>query len=133
MAVAKTILIVDDDREIVDGLKLVLEDRGYCVITAYDGDAGLTMAVNDRPDVVILDMLMPKKSGFLVLDALKMRSAGSPKVMMMTANEGDRHRAYAELLGVDDYLNKPFPLDTFLQRVEQLCPAPIEKPAAPEQ
>ncbi len=127
MAVAKTILIVDDDREIVDGLKLVLEDRGYCVITAYDGDAGLTKAVNEQPDVVILDMMMPKKSGFLVLDALKLRSAASPKVMMMTANEGDRHRAYAELLGVDDYLNKPFPLDTFLQRVEQLCPAPNAK------
>ena len=60
------------------------------------------MAERSRPDLVIVDMMMPKKSGFLVLEGLKSKGAG-PKVIMMTANEGSRHRAYAEMLGADDY------------------------------
>jgi DNA-binding response OmpR family regulator len=121
MALAKTILIVDDDREFVRGLKLVMEGRGYRVIFAHDGDAGLTMAERERPDLVLVDMMMPKKSGFLVLESLK-RKDHAPKVIMMTANEGARHRAYAEMLGVDDYLRKPFAIDKLLESVQNLCP-----------
>jgi DNA-binding response OmpR family regulator len=124
MAPAKTILIVDDDREIVHGLRLVLEARGYRVVIAYDGAAGLVAAEKERPDLVIVDMMMPKKSGFLVLEGLKSKGAG-PKVIMMTANEGSRHRAYAEMLGVDDYLRKPFAMDKFLDSVGQHCPLQI--------
>lgn len=122
MAPPKTILLVDDDREIVHGLQTVLESRGYRVLTAHDGHAGLVLAESALPDLVVLDMMMPKKSGILVLDALKSGSAAKPKVIMMTANEGSRHRAYAEMLGADDYLRKPFPLDHFLASVERLCP-----------
>jgi DNA-binding response OmpR family regulator len=121
MAAAKTILIVDDDREIVRGLQIVLEGHGYRVVTAHDGDAGMNVASTERPDLVIVDMMMPKKSGFLVIEALK-KNDGGPKVIMMTANEGMRHKAYAELLGADDYLHKPFGMDTFLESVQQLCP-----------
>jgi DNA-binding response OmpR family regulator len=121
MSAAKTILIVDDDREIVRGLQLVLEGRGYRVVIAHDGDAGLLVAGQERPDLVIVDMMMPKKSGFLVIEALKNRS-DAPKVIMMTANEGARHRAYAEVLGVDDYFRKPFGMDKLLASVQQLCP-----------
>lgn len=121
MAAEKTILIVDDDRELVHGLQSVLETKGYRVVTAYDGSAGLNAASDEGPDLVIVDMMMPKKSGFLVLEGLKSKSNG-PKVIMMTANEGNRHKAYAEMLGVDDYLRKPFALDTLLDCVKQLCP-----------
>lgn len=131
MAPAKTILIIDDDRDIVQGLRLVLEGRGYRVLTAYDGAAGLVAAEKERPDLVIVDMMMPKKSGFLVLEGLKSKGA-SAKVIMMTANEGSRHRAYAKMLGVDDYLRKPFAMDKFLDSVSQHCPlAPEAEPAKP--
>ena len=122
MAVTKTILIIDDDREIVHGLKAVLETKGYRVVTAFDGVAGLLAADEERPDLVIVDMMMPKKSGFLVLEALKCKDAVTPKVIMMTANEGSRHRAYAEMLGVDDYLRKPFAMDKFLESILRVCP-----------
>ncbi|MBI3821517.1 MAG: response regulator transcription factor [Planctomycetes bacterium] len=124
-----TILIIDDDREIVQGLRSVLETRGYRVVTAHDGAAGLSVAGQEQPDLVIVDMMMPKKSGFLVLEGLKSRDAVKPKVVMITANEGSRHKAYAEILGVDDYLRKPFPMDKLLTSVQQLCPLDAEKSA----
>jgi DNA-binding response OmpR family regulator len=122
----KTILIIDDDRDIVAGLKSVLEAGGYRVFTAFDGAAGLNAAEREHPDLVIVDMMMPKKSGFRVLEGLKTKSRSS-KVIMMTANEGTQHRAYAEVLGVDDYLNKPFAMDKLLGSVQRLCP-PGETP-----
>ena len=122
MADAKTILLVDDDRDILGNLQSVLEAKGYRVLTAPDGDAGLALAKSARCDVIVVDMMMPKKSGFLVLDSLKSRGPASPKVIMMTANTGARHRAYAEMLGVDDYLRKPFGMDQFLASVARLCP-----------
>ena len=127
MTAAKTILIVDDDREIVQGLRTVLESKGYRVVTAHDGDAGLKQAGKEKPDLVLVDMMMPKKSGFLVLEGLK-RDVPALKVIMMTANEGSRHRAYAEMLGVDDYLRKPFAMDKLLDSVATHCPL---EPAAP--
>jgi DNA-binding response OmpR family regulator len=73
--------------------------------------------------------MMPRKSGFLVLEKLKARKESAPKVIMITANEGVRHRAYAEMLGADDYLRKPFEMAKLLEAVERLCPLP--QPAPP--
>lgn len=129
MTAAKTILIVDDDRELVQGLRLVLQAKGYRIAAAHDGADGLTSAANEHPDLVIVDMMMPKKSGFLVLEGLKSKDKSHPRVIMMTANEGSRHRAYAEMLGVDDYLRKPFAMDKLLESVQRLCPIePTESP-----
>ena len=125
MAQAKTILIVDDDKDLVQGLQLVLEGRGYRVAKAHDGVAGLAAAERELPDLVVVDMMMPKKSGFLVLEGLKTKNPGL-KVIMMTANEGARHRAYAEMLGVDDYLRKPFAMDKFLESIGRFCPLESE-------
>ncbi len=122
MACAKTILLIDDDRELLGSLQAVLETKGYRVLTAHDGQSGMTLAESARPDLVVVDMMMPKQSGFLVLGKLKANRAAGPKVIMMTANEGSRHRAYAEFLGVDEYLRKPFALDLFLACVQRLCP-----------
>ena len=72
--------------------------------------------------MVVVDMMMPKKSGFFVLDILKRRPGGGPPVIMVTANEGARHRAYAQKLGVDDYFTKPFAMEELLASVHRLCP-----------
>lgn len=122
MAATKTILLVDDDQEILYAMRAVMENKGYRVLTASDGNAGLNVAEREKPDLVIVDMMMPKKSGFLVLEKLKGRKQELPRVIMITANEGGRHRAYAEMLGVDDYIRKPFAMDRLLDSVRKLCP-----------
>jgi CheY-like chemotaxis protein len=96
MSAKKTVLLVDDDNEIIESMRTVLESKGYRVIIARDGNAGLTVAEHENPDLVILDMMMPKKSGFLVLEKLKGRPGGLIPTIMITGNEGSRHRAYAE-------------------------------------
>ena len=115
---AKTILLVDDDNEIIESMRTVLESRGYRVIVARDGNAGLTVAERENPDLIILDMMMPKKSGFLVLEKLKGRPGGLIPTIMITGNEGSRHRAYAEMLGVRDYIRKPFAMEKLVRSAE---------------
>ena len=119
--VAKThrVLVVDDDAEIIDTVQFALKQKGYEVLIARDGNQGLAMAEKDAPDLVILDMMMPKRSGFLVLEKLK-TLGNEVKVIMITANEGSRHKAYAEMLGVHEYLRKPFAMDKLLECVERL-------------
>lgn len=123
MSTAPRILIMDDDAEIIESLQAILESRGYRVVTARDGSTGLEMAEADPPDLLILDMMMPKKSGFLVLEKLRTRPEGLIPTIMMTGNEGSRHRAYAEMLGVKDYLRKPFPLDKLLNAIREALTA----------
>src|SRR4051812_38158797 len=67
MPAQKTVLLVDDDTDIIESMRTVLEGRGYRVMVARDGNAGLTVAERENPDLIVLDMMMPKKSGFLVL------------------------------------------------------------------
>ncbi|MDE2506463.1 MAG: response regulator transcription factor [Planctomycetota bacterium] len=117
---AKTILLVDDDPEIIDSMRLALENRGFRILVARDGNMGLTVAERENPDLLILDMMMPKKSGFLVLEKLKSRPGGLLPTIMITANEGSRHRAYAEMLGVRDYIRKPFALEKLVRAVEKI-------------
>ena len=78
------------------------------------------MAEKDEPDLVVLDMMMPKRSGFLVLEKLRRSRPVPMKVIMITANEGSRHKAYAEMLGVDDYIRKPFAMDRLLASIDKL-------------
>ena len=116
----KRILLVDDDAEIVESLRLALESNGYTVLVARDGNQGLALSERENPDLVILDMMMPKRSGFLVLEKMR-RTRDTPlRVIMITANEGSRHKAYAEMLGVDDYIRKPFPMDRLIDSVKRL-------------
>ena len=116
----KRILLVDDDNEIVESMRTVLESRGYEILVARDGNQGLVMAEKDGPDLVVLDMMMPKRSGFLVLEKLRRGNPNPVRVIMITANEGSRHKAYAEMLGVDDYIRKPFAMDRLLASVDRL-------------
>jgi CheY-like chemotaxis protein len=104
----KRILLVDDDGEIIEAMRFALESRGYTILVARDGNQGLAMAEREDPDLVILDMMMPKRSGFLVLEKLRRTRPANDrvKVIMITANEGSRHKAYAEMLEVDDFVNR---------------------------
>ena len=114
----KRILLVDDDIEIIESIKIALQAKGYEILIARDGNQGLAMAERENPSLVILDMMMPKRSGFLVLEKLRRTQKDPMRVIMITANEGSRHKAYAEMLGVDDYLRKPFAMDRLLESVE---------------
>lgn len=116
----KRILLVDDDAEIIESLRLALEANGYTVLVARDGNQGLALSERENPDLVILDMMMPKRSGFLVLEKMRRTRETPMRVIMITANEGTRHKAYAEMLGVDDYLRKPFPMDRLIESVQRL-------------
>ena len=116
MAEAKTILIVDDDRELVDGLRHLLERQGFRVIQAHDGHQGKQAIYNQQPDLVILDMMMPRMGGYPLLEHFRDK-ADAPPIIMITANEGSRHKAYAEWLGVIDYIRKPFAMEKLLDTV----------------
>ena len=117
---AKRVLIVDDNEEIVEAIRYALEAKGFRILVARDGNQGLAIAERDDPDLVILDMMMPKRSGFLVLERLRRTRPVPIRVIMITANEGSRHKAYAEMLGVDDYIRKPFPMDRLVDSVKRL-------------
>jgi len=117
---AKRILLVDDDTEIIEAMQYSLQAKGYQILVARDGNQGLAMAEREDPDLVILDMMMPKRSGFLVLEKLRRTRPVPMRIIMITANEGSRHKAYAEMLGVDDYIRKPFAMDRLLASVERL-------------
>ncbi len=119
----KLILIVDDDRELVDGLRSVLERQGFRVITAHDGHQCKTAVYNHRPDLVILDMMMPRMGGYPVLEHFKGKP-DAPPIIMVTANEGSRHKAYAEYLGVIDYIRKPFAAERLLEAVNKALAPP---------
>ena len=116
----KRILLVDDDPAIIETLRYALEAKGFEVLVARDGNQGLSLAEREDPDLVILDMMMPKRSGFLVLEKLRRTRPVPIRIIMITANEGSRHKAYAEMLGVDDYLRKPFPMDRLVNSVTRL-------------
>ena len=116
----KRVLLVDDDFEIVESMRIALEARGYQVLLARDGNQGLAMAEREDPDLMILDMMMPKRSGFLVMEKLRRTRPVPLRIIMITANEGSRHKAYAEMLVVDDYIRKPFAMDRLLDSVDKL-------------
>src|SRR5437763_6434318 len=133
----KIILVVDDDMELSDGLRAVLERQGHRVIQARDGQQGKQQIYQQRPDLVILDMMMPRMGGYPVLEHFRDKS-DAPPIIMITANEGSRHKAYAEYLGVVDYIRKPFAMERLLEAVQKGLarsdePAAEEKPEAKEE
>jgi DNA-binding response OmpR family regulator len=103
------VLIVDDDRDVLESMDAAFQAEGAATQLATDGNEAVKICLEDPPDLVILDMMLPRRSGFLALEKIKGRD-DSPLVIMVTANEGKRHQEYARSLGVDDYLLKPVPL-----------------------
>ncbi len=113
------VLIVDDDVDIAESFQAAFEAEGAETAVANDGNQGVTLCRELEPDLVVLDMMLPGRSGFLALEKIK-GNENSPFVIMVTANEGKRHQEYAEALGVDDYMLKPVPLENLITRVVQL-------------
>jgi two-component system OmpR family response regulator len=119
----KTILLVDDDPDMLTALRKVVGQTGATIATAADGNAAVEAAAETDPDLVVLDAMLPKRSGFLVLEKLKgpAKKRGSrPYIIMITGNEGKRHQVWAERLGVDGYLTKPFRMERLMGDIERL-------------
>ena len=111
-----TILIVDDDEDILESMELAMRAEGAVTQTAVDGTEAVSECAIGSPDAIILDMMLPKRSGFLVLEEI-LAQPNPPIVVMVTANEGKRHMAYATALGVQAYLIKPVGLDRLIDTV----------------
>ena len=118
----KTILIVDDDRDILTALEMAFKETGAEVSIASDGNTAVTMALENHPDLLILDAMLPQRSGFLVLEKLKAKKprGSKPYIIMITGNTGKRHQVWAESLGADGYLNKPFRMDRLFESAQAL-------------
>jgi len=118
----KKILLVDDDRDILSAMQIAMEDMDVEILTAQDGNTAVTLAEEHLPDLVVLDMMLPKRSGFLVMEKLKRgkKRGDPPRIIMITGNQGSRHKVYAESLGVDKYLNKPFRMERLLEAVQEM-------------
>jgi CheY-like chemotaxis protein len=114
----KVILLADDDRELSDGLRTVLEKRGHRVIQAFDGVQAKELVRKEEPDLLILDVMMPRLGGYPVLEHLQC-SPKPPPVIMISAIEGSQIRARATDYGIVDYLHKPFPTERLLKSVEK--------------
>src|SRR6478672_6639661 len=123
----KRILLVDDDNDILTSMQAAFEPTGAQVETANNGNKAVELVEKSDPDVVILDMMLPGRSGFLVLEKIKAKKPknAKPYVIMITGNQGARHKMYAESLGVSEYLNKPVKMDKLISTAERLlAPAP---------
>jgi DNA-binding response OmpR family regulator len=118
----KKILVVDDDRDIRIAMEMALKDLGPEVNSVGDGNQAVRQIEENEPDLVVLDMMLPKRSGFLVLERIKRdRTPGEkPFVIMVTGNLGNRHKIYAERLGVDKYITKPFRMNKLLEAITEL-------------
>jgi DNA-binding response OmpR family regulator len=119
------VLLVDDDREIIEAVRYAMESEGYEIHVAHDGNQGIAMAENVHPDLLVVDMMMPRRSGFLVLEQLSRSYPKALPAIMMTANEGERHRNYAKLLGASDYILKPFAMDQLLGAARRVLNEPL--------
>ena len=118
----KKILLVDDDQDILESMSVSLEPLGHEITTATDGNSAVERAMEEEADIIVLDLMLPKRGGFLVLQKLKgspQAKGKRPYVIMITGNEGQRHRMFAQSLGVDEYLNKPFRMDRLVELVTQ--------------
>ncbi|MEW6250896.1 MAG: response regulator [Planctomycetota bacterium] len=118
----KTILVVDDDPDILTAVTAGLKDSGATVHTASDGNTAVSQVEKLRPHLVILDIMLPQKSGFLVLEQVRQKVPRDqlPKIVMITGNAGQRHRQYAQALGVNEYLQKPFRMDRLIEITHKL-------------
>lgn len=119
MAERKKILLADDEQQLALAVKIRLQSRGYQVVTASNGRQALELAQQERPDLVILDVLMPVMDGYFALRELNQRfGRGAIPVIILTAR--DRMKELFELEGIEDYLVKPFDHEDLLVRIERV-------------
>ena len=113
----KTILIVDDEAPIVDMLKFNLQKSGYKTMTAYDGRTGLELALTKSPDLILLDVMLPKMDGFEVCRKIRESNREVP-ILMLTAREEEIDKVFGLESGADDYITKPFSIRELMARVK---------------
>jgi DNA-binding response OmpR family regulator len=118
----KKVLLVDDDTDILTSMQAAFEPTGAVIESATNGNKAVELAEKENPDVVILDMMLPGRSGFLVLEKIKARKPRNapPHVIMITGNTGGRHKMFAESMGVSEYFNKPVKMDKLIATAERL-------------
>lgn len=126
----KRILLVDDDQDILTTMQAAFEPTGATIETANNGNKAVELAEKTHPDLIILDMMLPGRSGFLVLEKIqseknkaKKPRNSPPFVVMITGNQGSRHKMYAETLGASEYFIKPVKLDKLISTAERLLGA----------
>ena len=113
----KTVLIVDDEKNIVEILSFNLKNEGYEIIPAYDGEAALAQYAATRPDLILLDVMLPLLDGFEVCRRIRKNDRITP-IIMLTAREEETNKVLGLDLGADDYITKPFSIRELLARVK---------------
>ena len=114
---SKRVLIVEDEKNIVDILSFNLVREGYETLEAFDGQTGLQLALEQNPDLVLLDLMLPKMNGFDVCNAIRSHNRSVP-ILMLTAREEETDKVLGLELGADDYITKPFSMRELLARVK---------------
>lgn len=112
----RTVLIVEDEKNIVDILRFNLQREGYNTLEAYDGETGLNLALSEKPDLILLDVMLPKMIGFDVCRTLRQEGNNVP-VIILTAREEETDKVLGLEIGADDYITKPFSMRELIARV----------------
>lgn len=116
----KKILIVDDEKDIVETLAFMLKAKGFECIYAYDGESGLNLAKTINPDLIILDVMMPKINGFKICRLLKFDNKyKNIPIIMVTARSQDEDKIIGEETGADEYITKPFEFAEILEKINE--------------
>ena len=113
----KKVLIVEDEKNIVDILRFNLQKEGYATLEAYDGKAGLELALGENPDLILLDLMLPVMNGFEVCRTIRDKGLNTP-VLIITARETEQDKILGLELGADDYITKPFSIRELMARVK---------------
>jgi DNA-binding response OmpR family regulator len=117
----RRVLLVDDDADILFSLEAAFEPTGATIEKAKNGNEAVDLAEKNAPDLMVLDLMLPGRSGFLVLEKLKKRKpTDKPFVIMITGNQGSRHKMFADTYGVNHYFTKPVKMDRLLEAADKL-------------
>ncbi|MBQ9647270.1 MAG: response regulator transcription factor [Oscillospiraceae bacterium] len=128
----KRVLIVEDEKNIVDIIRFNMDREGFDVLEAYDGEAGLALARAEKPDLILLDVMMPKMMGFDVCKALRDEGDNVP-VIILTAREEEEDKILGLEIGADDYITKPFSMRELIARVRaNIRRTAMAAPAVPD-
>ncbi len=118
----KRILLVDDEKDLADMVRMRLEAQGYSVISAYDGQDGLEKARSEKPDLIILDLMLPKIDGYKICGLLKADARYNKiPIIMFTARAQEADRKMAEEIGADAYITKPFEPKVLMGKIKELA------------
>ena len=116
----KTVLIADDEADIVETLQFMLESDGFDVLTAYDGEEALNIARKAIPDIILLDVMMPKINGYKVSRLLKFdKKFQDIPILMITARSQEEDKLIGEETGADEYITKPFEISNVIELINK--------------